>query len=410
MRHFRKRDATNAFRAQSLTARRIDTLPAPDVRKEVSDLGARGLYLLAYPTGRKGFCVRYRHPQSGKNRKLVLPYGLTLAEARKAAATALADVEKGIDPAAAKLAAKGTAAIAAANTIAAVCADYMALEGKKLRTTVQRDSILRRQIYPAIGDRPVASVTRGEIVRLLDRIEATTGPRAADMVLNVIRKVFNWHAVRDETFRTPIVKGMARTSPADRARSRILSDDEIRTVWRAADGDTSPFGALVKFLLLTGARRNEAAALEWSEITGTDWLLPPERNKTKKPLLRPLSAAALALIEAQPRILGSRFVFTSTGRRPLVGLGWAKRKFDQQCDVRDWILHDLRRTARSLMSRAGVASDIAERCLGHLLGGVRKVYDRHEYHAEKQHAFEALAAMIGRIIDPPANNVRRLRG
>ena len=70
-----------------------------------------------------------------------------------------------------------------------------------------------------------------------------------------------------------------------------------------------------------------------------------------------------------------------------------------------WTLHDLRRTARSLMSRAGIPSDHAERCLGHVIGGVRGVYDRHEFHAEKKRAYEALAAQIDRIVNPQDNVV-----
>jgi hypothetical protein len=73
--------------------------------------------------------------------------------------------------------------------------------------------------------------------------------------------------------------------------------------------------------------------------------------------------------------------------------------------VTGWTLHDLRRTARSLMSRAGILSDHAERCLGHVIGGVRGVYDRHEFHAEKKRAYEALAAQIERIVNPQDNVV-----
>ena len=75
----------------------------------------------------------------------------------------------------------------------------------------------------------------------------------------------------------------------------------------------------------------------------------------------------------------------------------------------NWTLHDLRRTARSLMSRAGVNTDIAERCLGHVIRGVRGVYDRHAYYDEKKHAFKELAALVERIVNPPADNVVPLR-
>ena len=113
----------------------------------------------------------------------------------------------------------------------------------------------------------------------------------ADRTLAYIRKVINWHAGRSDDFRSPIVRGMARTSGKERARARILTDDEIRAVWKAAEAMPGPFGALVKFLLLTGPRRSEAG-LTWDEIKDGVWLLPAARNKVKQDLARPLSAAA----------------------------------------------------------------------------------------------------------------------
>ena len=126
-------------------------------------------------------------------------------------------------------------------------------------------------------------------------------------------------------------------------------------------------------------------------------------TKTKVDLVRPLSPAALALLSRVPRIDGGPFVFTTTGRRPIGGLERHKAKFDRACGVTGWTLHDLRRTARSLMSRAGISPDHAERCLGHIIGGVRGVYDRHAYHAEKAAAYEALATQIDLIVNPRDN-------
>jgi integrase len=164
----------------------------------------------------------------------------------------------------------------------------------------------------------------------------------------------------------------------------------------------------VRFLLLTGARRNEARRLPWSEIAGADWKLPGARNKVKADLTRPLSKAAQAVLQSLPGIDGGPLVFTGDGRRPM-SLAKPKAVFDAVCGVTDWTLHDLRRTARTLMSRAGVSADTGERCLGHVIGGVRGVYDKHAYHAEMAHAFEALAAQIDRIVNPPANVVTPLR-
>ena len=109
-------------------------------------------------------------------------------------------------------------------------------------------------------------------------------------------------------------------------------------------------------------------------------------------------------------IQGYEFAFSTDARRPISGFSTFKLRFDITCGVAGWRFHDLRRTARSLMSRAGVNPDIAERCLGHVIPGVRGVYDRHRYEAEMLHAFEALAAQIDRTLNPPGDNVVALGG
>jgi integrase len=118
---------------------------------------------------------------------------------------------------------------------------------------------------------------------------------------------------------------------------------------------------------------------------------------------KPLSKAAQAVMEILP-VLGT-IVFSGNGRNPMGGLGKRKAKLDKLSGVTGWVIHDLRRTARSLMSRAGVDADIAERCLGHVIGGVRGVYDRHSFFEEKRIAFEKLAALIEGIVNPKDNVV-----
>jgi integrase len=161
-------------------------------------------------------------------------------------------------------------------------------------------------------------------------------------------------------------------------------------------------------LLLTAARRDEARELTWPEINGSDWLLPAARNKVRVDLTRPLSKAAQDVLRGLPVIEGSRFVFSNDGRRAL-SLTAPFARLTATIGVEDWRLHDLRRTARTLMSRAGIPADHAERALGHIIGGVRGVYDQHRYHAEMAQAFDALAAQIERIINPPAGQVVSLR-
>jgi integrase len=201
---------------------------------------------------------------------------------------------------------------------------------------------------------------------------------------------------------------MGRYDIAANRRKRFLNDDEIRQLWKATAVE-HPFPALLRFLLLTGCRRSEGAGLRWDEISGHEWLLPAARHKNKKAdLLRPLSDAALAIVRAQPRIDDSPFVFSITGDKP-IGFGGGARQFLQRCGVNDWRVHDLRRTARTLLSRAKIDTDIAEKCLGHLPSGLRQTYDQHRYQHELAHAFAALAALIGRITNPPSDVVMPLQ-
>jgi integrase len=161
--------------------------------------------------------------------------------------------------------------------------------------------------------------------------------------------------------------------------------------------------------LLTACRRNEAARMTFAEVKDGDWLIPAARYKTKAAHLIPLSAAAQAVLAKVPRIADCDFIFTTDGRRPISGFSAMKKKLDAAASVTGWTLHDVRRTARTVMGAAGVNPDHAERCLGHSLPGIRKTYDHHAFHAEKKAAFEMLAARIEHLIDPPSGNVVRLR-
>jgi integrase len=186
---------------------------------------------------------------------------------------------------------------------------------------------------------------------------------------------------------------MTITKTKERARDRILTDDEIRAIWKRTVNGT--FGALIRFLLLTAARRDEARCMTWQEIKGSDWTLPATRNKVKAELVRPLSKTARDLLDTLPR--KSDYVFA--GRNGAIhGHSRSKTRLDKDSGVTGWVIHDLRRTARSLMSRAGVSSDIAELCLGHVLPGIRATYDRHSYADEKREAFDRLAALVAEIV------------
>jgi len=360
-----------------------------EIQTDYFDLQVSGL-ALRVSEGRKSWTLHYT--LSGKRRRLTFGAypSLSLASARTRADEARTAVAAGHDP-----------SLVAVETLKDICELYLAREGGKLRTVKWRKGVLDRHVYPTLGSRPLAEIRRSEIVRLLDRIEEGSGATMATQTLAIIRKVMNWHATRSDDFLSPVVRGMARTHRSEQARERTLTDDELRKIWAANYGI---FGGLVRFLLLTTARRNEAAQMTWAEVDGSDWTLPARRNKTGVDLVRPLSRQAQVVLEAMPK--AGEFVWsTNDGGTAIGGFSQLKRKFDDASGVSGWRLHDLRRTARSLMSRAGVPSDHAERCLGHVIGGVRGTYDRHEYYEEKRQAFEALAGLIARIVDPQPNVV-----
>ena len=400
--------------ARGLTDIAIRNLKPGAARREVPDPAARGLYCIIEPSGFKSFAVRFRF--NGKPRKLSLG-NISLSAARKAAADALHEVQQGRDPTAAKKQARAKRRAIEADTFAAIVERYFQVEcglkrnGDRLtfsvkhRTAARRLADLERLVLPVLGKRPVSEIRRSEVVAMLDTIELEHGPVMADRTLGYVRRIFNWHAARSDDFRSPVVRGMTRIKASETARQRILTDDEIRKVWLDAEG---PFLALIKFLLLTGARREEAAQMTWDEVKDGIWELPGERNKTKLPLARPLSSKALEVIESQRRN-GSAYVFTNNGKTAFQDFSRSKKKFDAATGVSNYVLHDLRRTARSLMSRAGVNDHHAERCLGHVIGGVKGVYDRHHYRPEMQRAYDALAALIERIASPPRGNVTSLR-
>jgi integrase len=355
-----------------------------------------GFGLVCTKAGHRSFVYQYR--AGHRSRRMTFPLALGLDKARKEAKKALGGVAAGGDP----LQERRKAEAMAENTLQSICEEYLRRDGKRLRTKGQIEQTLRRLVYPKLGARQIDSILRSDIVRLLDKIEDEHGAGMANNTLAHIRKIMNWHSTRTDDFRSPIVRGMARTKPKERARDRILTDDELRKVWKAAEASTGPFGYLVRFITLTATRRNEAARMPDTELSGDKWIIPGARYKTKIDHVVPLSQAARDLLASIPRIDGVPYVFT-TGRGPIGGFTKFKDAFDEDCGVSDWTIHDLRRTARSLMSRAGVDADHAERCLGHVIGGVRGTYDRYAYHAEKKAAFEALAAQVDRIINPQDN-------
>jgi integrase len=403
---------------QLISKSSVDAMPkgASLVDTKIDGFVARKL-----PSGKVSYGFRYRgkdHKQWWLSLGVHGQSGTTAETARAQAKVYQGNVAGGKDPGADKqIKREGVlqAKKAAKNTVNAVLDLFVARHVEKnLRSAETVKRSLDVYVRPKIGTKSIYDLKRKDIVDMLDAIEDADKAVTADRVLAYVRKAFNWYATRDEEFKSPIIKGMARTTPADHARDRILADDEIRSLWKALESPKSPepFRNIVRVLLLTAQRRDEIGLMQAEELDGDTFIIPGERYKTG-------DANAVPLTDAARQWIGDRksgFMFSTTdGKKAFSGYSKAKIQLDDVIDEQrkagelkpmpEWRLHDLRRTARSLMSRAGVSSDIAEMVLGHKLTGVRGVYDRHSYASEKREALEMLARMIGIILKPASGNV-----
>jgi integrase len=270
-----------------------------------------------------------------------------------------------------------------------------AVSRARATTWAQAEGIFRRDVLPRWRGRLVADITRKDVRELLREI-ATSRPILANRAQAFLSRFFRWLVHEDYIGANPVTE--IELSAKENVRDRALSDDEIRRFWMATAQLPAPFGDIYRLLLLSGARRQEVAEMQWREIDAKQrvWLLPAQRSKTKVAHILPLGPLAWEIIEAQPRN-GSDYVFGC--RR--VGFSHQKLKLDAAMQTNEpWINHDLRRTARSLMARARVDSETAERMIGHLPRGLIRTYDVYDRVTEKRDGFAKLEREIDLILNP----------
>ncbi len=292
---------------------------------------------------------------------------------------------------------------------------------------------------PMWSELPVASIARRDVVARLDAIKRARGKHAARHAKGAVSKFFSWCVEGDRygveispcAHITDKTLGFARDGRELR-RKRVLSDEELRDVWSAAEALTAnararalakdaaadvsavfdPTEPLVKLLVLTGQRLNDVAMARWSEIDTDKGTLtvPPERYKTNVAQEVPLPPAALGVLLALPRFKGFA-LSTTAGRRPVSGFSKMKARLDveiaalREKDGREpmppWVLHDLRRTVRTrLVSDLGIEAFVAERVIGHALPGLHGVYDQGSHRTQKRDALEKWEVVLRAIVAP----------
>lgn len=407
---------------KALTAQSVERIkPDPQRRLEIPDAVLPGLYLVVQPSGAKSWAVRYRF--SGKPRKLTLgPYpALDLAVARECGRTSLQAVASGRDPGIERAEARRQTREARPDQdqVCAVIDEFIARHvrpNNKKRTAEEVERTFKLHVRPYWSDRRIQEITRRDVIELLDRIIDDGKPVQANRTLAAVRKLFNWAIDRSIIGTSPIVRVKAPTH--EESRDRVVSDDELRLIWKAADYVGFPFGPFVQVLILTAQRRDEVANARYSEFNkaGDLWIIPRDRTKNSKEHDVPLSEAARGVIGTLPQIKGATdLIFTTTGNTPVSGYSKAKARLDaimikiareeamargespDNVQIKPWRIHDLRRTAASGMARLGQPVHVIEAVLNHSTGaisGVAAVYNRHSYLPEKRRALEAWGQFV----------------
>ena len=399
----------------TLTAIKIErTKPPKTGHIELADGVIGGLRLRVSATGRKAFILSTR--VNGQLRRKVIGEfpKMTLAKARTEA-----DRLKG---APAEWIEASPSPRLDRNSFGAAAERYIKREVPGLKRGKETESVIRRELLPEWRDVPIADIRKRDAIRLIDAVLDRGTPSAAFRLHETIKRLFSWALDRDDIEADP----MAGLKPPFRKvpRQRVLSDDEIRDVWAAAEDYSYPYGAAVKMLLLTGQRLREVSEMSWAEIDldAAEWSLPSERTKSAKPHIVPLSQEALAVLHDLPRWNGGDFVFTTRGgARPISGFSKGKALLDDRIDgarkkagagpMPAWRLHDLRRTVRTRLAELGVPEIVAEHIMAH---GPRdalvRTYNVYAYRDEKAEALERWAVRVRSFITPPPENVVQIHG
>jgi hypothetical protein len=306
---------------------------------------------------------------------------------------------------------------------------YLKQRASKNKTAGETKRIFDVYVLPEWQDKNLEDIQRSDITALLHKVadgkikyENKSGktvmigtPNVASAVLSQISALFSWYAAKYATdrYRTPIVKGMAESDWLSKARKRALSAEEIRALWQAT-ADFGVYGAAIRMALLTAQRFFKVGHMRRGQIVDGIWDAREKDDAENKQVSEvPLSPLALEIINSVPIIDAGRwsedFVFSLDGKKPFNGWSNAKEMLDKKMaqilgrKLEPWQHRDLRRTAKTLMGRAGVSREISERCLAHVIPGVEGVYDQYDYLREKREAFQKLSVLIERILGGEAS-------
>lgn len=379
-------------------------------------------------SGRKTWFVMVR--VHGKLARISLgrigPGGMDLADARKKAGEVIDLAKQGHDP-------RNTLKLEQAEnqkrsemTIAVVAKDFIKRYAKKRKRSWREDQrILDVYVTPTWGRRPIDTITRADVVRLLDDVEEAAQKKTgkgfymANRVLACVRKMFNWAMDERALIESnPVGRNMARGTEG--TRKKKFEDAQIKAIWKAADKVGGFKGAAVKMLLLTGQRVSVVAGMRHSEVDvkAKLWRIrgdEVDRSKNKLDHVVPLSEQALAVYQSVPKVEEQDHVFSSgtKGDLPLAIGSKLNDEIRKAANFEDWTWQNLRSIVATKMKRPlGITSEIIDRVQGRLPQSVlARNYDANDYLEDKRAALQAWANLLDQVVsDRGRGNVVPMKG
>lgn len=392
-----------------LTSRGIDSIKPPESgRVEYWDAVVTGLGVRVSETNRRSWVVMYR--QHGRLRRMTLGTypKKSLAAARNEAKRIFAAVSEGDDPASDK------SAVRKAGSFKELSILYIELYAKENKKSWWFDEeLINRDLLPSLGSKRAHDVTRLDVVAILDGMVRRGAPVGANRTLAVLRKIYSWGIAtgRVEMIANPCLEVPKPTKPS--SRERVLKDDEIKQFWSKLPeigiGQYTRFA--LKFLLITGQRRGEAAMVEWSDIDHDIWTIPAKNAKNGKTHIVPLSYMALDVLadiknlNKEKRISGekeTRFVFPSPRENKHLGPSAISHAISNNLEnfaIPHFTVHDLRRTAATNLGKLKVPRLVVVKTLNQSDKSITATYDRHDYLDEKREALQAWSERLAAIIE-----------
>jgi integrase len=366
----------------SLTAQTIKGLKPPaSGRVEYFDADTKGLCLRISHEGLRTWTLFYRTGAIQKRLTLGRYPAVSLADARDLARGAQLAVAKGGDPSADKKAARSV------TTFADLANVYLTQYAKRTKRTWKDDErTINAELLPRWKSRPAAAVTRKDVREALNAMVERGAPIMANRVRALVSKMYNWAIQNDIVDANPVV-GVAKPG-REQSRERVLTEDEIRRFWEACDTQNPRIAAWCRLRLTTAQRGGELLKMRWQDLEGPWWTIPGEFVKNGQGHRAYLNETSRAALGTVPKTEDSEWVFPGAfmGDVPHVSRRIAK---EGRAGIPDFRGHDLRRTAASYMTSAGVPRLVVKRILNHSeKDDITGVYDRYSYDREKKKALD----------------------